>query len=85
MSETSKKRPPPVGAHVFTKFDSSRALYFGGRTEQGRTDVTWIFDLDKKVDSVLACILDCSGPDLGWGSRTTPSTLEHNYIFPVKL
>ncbi len=49
MSGTSKIRPPPVGGHVFTKFDSSRALCFGGRTEQGRTDVTWIFDLDKKV------------------------------------
>lgn len=45
-------RPPPVGAHVFTKFDSHHAIYFGGRTESGRTDVTYLFDLDKKVTNL---------------------------------
>ena len=42
-------RPPPVGAHTFTKFDKHRALYFGGRRENGRTNVTYIFDLDEKA------------------------------------
>lgn len=53
MSGTGRKRPPPVGGHVFTKFDSHRAIYFGGRREGGRTNVTYIFDLDKKVKIMI--------------------------------
>lgn len=52
MSGKNTKRPPAVGGHVFTKFDSHRAVLFGGRTKDGRKDHTWIFDLDKKVWSV---------------------------------
>lgn len=49
MSRTGAMRPPAVGAHVFAKFDSHRAVLFGGRTRDGRKDDTWIFDLDKRV------------------------------------
>lgn len=49
MSGKNSKRPPAVGGHVFTKFDSIRAVFFGGRTKYGRKDDTWIFDLDKRV------------------------------------
>lgn len=45
-------RPPPVSAHVFTKFDSHRALCYGGRTKDGWTNATWIFDLDSKVSYI---------------------------------
>lgn len=49
MSGTKRIRPRPVGAHTFTKFDSHRALFHGGRTEDGRIDETWLFDLDRRV------------------------------------
>jgi hypothetical protein len=49
MSGRNTKRPPAVGGHVFTRFDSYRAVLFGGRTVEGRKDDTWIFDLDTKV------------------------------------
>ena len=42
-------RPEPLGGHCFTKFDSHRALLFGGRYESGRKNDTWIFDLEKRV------------------------------------
>lgn len=51
MSGTGRYRPPPLGGHLFTKFDKNRALIFGGRTEGGRRDDTYIFDLDNKVMS----------------------------------
>ncbi len=53
MSNTGKHRPPPVGGHVFTKMDRHRALHFGGRTEHGRIDHTYIFDLYKKVMYIM--------------------------------
>lgn len=49
MSGKERGRPNPVGGHVFTKFDCHRAVCFGGRTEPGKIDETYIFDLDKKV------------------------------------
>ena len=49
MSGKKVTRPPPCGAHIMTKFDPSRALYFGGRRETGYTNEAYILDLDKKV------------------------------------
>ena len=49
MSGQRVNRPPPCGGHIMTKFDSSRALYFGGRRETGYTNEAFILDLDKKV------------------------------------
>ena len=49
MSNTGKHRPPPVGGHVFSRIDRHRALHFGGNTKNGRSDLTYIFDLVKKV------------------------------------
>lgn len=48
-------RPPPNGGHTFTKFDSYRAILFGGSLELDRTANTmYIFDLEKKVIDILA-------------------------------
>lgn len=49
MSGTNRERPPPVSAHVFTKYDDRHVLCYGGRTEDGWCNTTWIFDLEKKV------------------------------------
>ena len=49
MSGQRVNRPPPCGAHTMTKFDPSRALYFGGRRETGYTNEAYILDLNKKV------------------------------------
>lgn len=43
-------RPAPLGGHCFTKFDTYRAVVFGGRYEgRGRVNDTWIFDLEQRV------------------------------------
>ena len=52
MSGKGKHRPLPVAGHVFTRFDNHRAVYFGGKGEGGMTDVTYIFDLDKKAGKI---------------------------------
>ena len=49
MSGKKVARPPPCGAHTMTKFDPTRAVYFGGRRETGYTNEAYILDLDKKV------------------------------------
>ena len=49
MSGRQVNRPPPCGAHIMTKFDPSRAVYFGGRRETGYTNEAWILQLDMKV------------------------------------
>ena len=49
MSGQRVNRPPPCGGHIMTKFDPSRALYFGGRRETGYTNEAYILDLNKKV------------------------------------
>jgi hypothetical protein len=46
-------RPAPLGGHCFTKFDTHRALLFGGRYEGGRVNDTWIFDLEERKFSGL--------------------------------
>lgn len=40
-----------------TKFDPTRAVYFGGRRETGYTNDAYIFDLDKKVYTVVMIIV----------------------------
>ena len=49
MSGQRMTRPPPCGGLIMTKFDPSRAVYFGGRRETGYTNEAYILDLDKKV------------------------------------
>jgi len=57
MSNTGKMRPPPVGGHVFTKVDRHRALYFGGKGENGMTNVSYIFDLEEKASVCVVGLL----------------------------
>lgn len=45
-------RPPVNGGHTFTRFDSYRAICYGGSLELKRIDSTYIFDLEKKVMNV---------------------------------
>jgi hypothetical protein len=63
MSGTNQVRPPPVSAHVFTKFSDCCALYYGGRTKGGWSDATWIFNLDTKV---IACNFSIQLPCYMW-------------------
>ena len=50
-------RPAPLGGHCFTKFDTHRALLFGGRYEGGRVNDTWIFDLEERVCTSVLCVI----------------------------
>ncbi len=47
--DKQKWRPPPMGGNMFMKFDGHRAVNFGGRTEKGKVNDLYIFNLDKKV------------------------------------
>lgn len=51
MYGKSKKqgRPPVNGGHTFIRFDSYRAMCFGGSLELKKEHSTYIFDLEKKV------------------------------------
>ena len=50
MSNSKQKlQPPPMGGNMFVKFDSHHAVNFGGRTERGKVNDIYIFDLDRKV------------------------------------
>ena len=49
ISGKNANRPPPCGGLIMTKFDPTRAVYFGGRRETGYTNETFIFDLEIKV------------------------------------
>lgn len=42
-------RPPPLGGHRIAKFDSHRAVLFGGKGPLGRSNNVWILDLVNMV------------------------------------
>ena len=46
---TYATRPDPLSCHCFVKFDTSRAILFGGRYKDGARNDTWIFDLEERV------------------------------------
>ena len=42
-------RPEPLGSHAFSKFDSHRAVLFGGNNTLVYTNTCYLFDLDTRV------------------------------------
>ena len=45
----SGTRPPPCNAFSFTQIDDHRAVLFGGRQHEGRTNDVYIFDMTRMV------------------------------------
>ena len=42
-------RPEPLGSHAFSKFDSHRAVLFGGNNTLVYSNTCYLFDLDTRV------------------------------------
>ena len=45
-------RPPPIGGHCMVRFDSHRAVMFGGTTGNTVLDSLYIVDLETRVGGV---------------------------------
>ena len=80
MSGRQVTRPPPCAAHIVTKFDPSRAVYFGGRRETGYTNEAWILELDRKVCNIHYQVLS-----LNRGGSALSSTLIPAALLPVNI
>ena len=46
---TSGESPPPLAYHSFIKIDHHRAVVFGGWSESGRLNDTYVLDMEKWV------------------------------------
>lgn len=45
-------RPDQLGSHAFSKFDSHRAVLFGGNGSLVYSNACYIFDLDTRVSAI---------------------------------
>jgi hypothetical protein len=50
------QRPDPLNCHCFVKFDSSRAILFGGGYKEKKRNETRIFNLTERVKYYTLCI-----------------------------
>ena len=46
-------RPPPIGGHCMVRFDSHRAVVFGGTSGDIVLDSLYVVDLETRVGEVL--------------------------------
>lgn len=61
-------RPPPIGGHCMVRFDSHRAVMYGGTTGNTVLDSLYIVDLETRVGGFLMQCTVCICVIL----RTTP-------------
>ena len=47
------ERPNPLSSHCFVRFDSFRAILFGGISKDGQMNETRIFNLRERVELML--------------------------------
>ena len=61
VPHTTGEKPPPMARHTFTKVDHRRAVVFGGSLGGGKTNDTYVLDMETWVWRLLgADICTCA-------------------------
>ena len=48
------RRPPPIGGHCMVRFDSHRAVMYGGTSGREISDCLYVVDLGRRVSVAVA-------------------------------